>query len=90
MKIETNKKHIQDFTRLPVHEIICQDKFLPDLLISTPHKGMVAIKLTEEHRGFFSGSQQIDRHIDEIVSQIQKLESEASDYLFNKWLKENG
>jgi hypothetical protein len=67
---------LQDFTRLPVHEIVAADKGLPDILVTTPHKGMVNIKLTSESHGFFSGRIQIAKHADDIVSELQNLEQE--------------
>lgn len=79
--------NLQEFTKLPINVVAVADKVLPDVYISTPHKGRVSIRLKEEHYPFLFGSvTQTDRHAPHVISDIRKLDEEAKDFLLTNWL----
>ena len=67
---------IQDMTLLPVQEIQLLNKIGSDIRVMTPHKGEVIISLKKESFGFFGGGFQYDKHAEEVMEQIRKLERE--------------
>lgn len=83
-----NTTSIANFTKLPVSEIVKSDKIGSALIISTPHKGKQIIEYKERHQYFFTTSE-TTKEVKKIILQMQKLEEEAREYLFNKWLEKN-
>ena len=79
---------LQEFTKLPLKTVNVADKALPDIIVKTPNKGEVVIALKQEHYPFLFGTAtQLDRHTDEILADIHKLENEAKEYLLDNWVK---
>ena len=64
---------------------------LPDIIVSTPHKGEYILPLKEEYAPFLFGSTtQIERHTGDIVRDLIELEEEAKTFLLYKWLDSVG
>ncbi len=81
-------KNLQEYTRLPIKAVQSEGVIFPDIIITTPHKGDVVIKLKERHIPFMFGSAtQTDRNIDEVIRDIQNIEKESMEYLFTQWLQ---
>ena len=77
---------IQKYTVLPLSIINRGDKLMDDIIVSTPHKGLVVIEAKDIHHPFLFGSTtQTDKSVDSIFREIHELERESVDYLINKW-----
>ena len=84
-----NIVNLQEFTKLKLRVVYVMGRFLPDVIIRTPHKGDVVVKLKEEHYPFVFGSvTQTDKHAKEVISEILKIEEEAKEFLLDSWIKE--
>jgi hypothetical protein len=70
----------QNFTRLPVVEVVKSEKAHNEIMVSTPHKGPVIIPLIE---GWLFKT---EKDASGVIKQIQQLENEAKEYLLEKWL----
>ena len=78
---------LQKFTRLPLSVISFADKIFPNIRVTTPHKGIVEVKLKETHYPFFFGSvNQTDKNSQQVLNELYKLEEESIDYLVKQWL----
>ncbi len=74
------------YTKLPAHIVEVAGKQLPDIRVDTPHKGIVTVKLTQKHYPFLFGSAtQTDRYSEDVVRDLYRLETEATDFLLEKW-----
>lgn len=84
-----NKINLQEMTDLPLKEIVVITSSNNKILVQTPHKGEVELKLTDIHYPFLFGSvTQTERDLGEIIGQIRILENESYKFLIKKW-KEN-
>lgn len=79
---------LQEYTSLPLKVVDIADRRLPDVIVSTPHRGDVDVALKEEHYPFLFGSvSQTERHAYEVIAELRELERDAKDFLLAKWLK---
>lgn len=85
----TKKLDLQQFTKLPLEVVEVASRPLPDLIVMTPHRGKVEIKLKEEMHPLFGSVTQVDKHSKKIIQEIAKLEREAKNHLLDNWLKTN-
>lgn len=83
----TTIQHIdlQHFTRLPLKSVLRSNSFFSELLVTTPHKGVVIVPVKELKHGLFSAPRQIDRNLDSVLRQLADIESDATDFLFRQW-----
>lgn len=77
--------NLQQFTKLPLRIVEVGNKQFPDIMVGTPHKGVVIVALKTEHHPFFGSVTQTENHFDTVYSQIKQLEIESAEYLINKW-----
>jgi len=83
--LQTN--NLQEYIKLPLKVIAVGDKMFPDVIVTTPHKGDVQIKLKTTHYPFIFGSvTQTDKDVREVLKELFKIENESKDYLLNEWL----
>lgn len=79
-------RNLQDLTKLPVRTVVVGDRMLPDVLVYTPHRGVVNIALKEEFHPFlFGSSTQLEKHLPVVLAEIRVLEEGAADYFFGQW-----
>lgn len=74
------KINLQDFTKLPLKELIKAENMGTEITVNTPHKGTVLIPTKE---GWLFKTE-VDGK--DIVSQILILEREAKEFLLDQWL----
>jgi len=78
---------LQDFTKLPLEQIVKVDGVGSDVVLQTPHKGKVIIPLKEVWHPFIFGSTtQTERPALNVVRQIKSVENEAYEFLMDEWL----
>jgi hypothetical protein len=82
----TQKVDLQSYTKLPLEQIVVADKAMPDIVVKTPHKGKVVLKMKEEHHPLFGATSQTDKHFLEVLREIKALQDEAKEYLLDEWL----
>lgn len=86
----TSKIDLQSFTKLPLKIVMVADKQLPDILIKTPHKGLVNIDLTSTHIPFIFGSTtETKKHLPQLAAELDALEKESKEFLLDKWIEKN-
>lgn len=79
---------LQDCTKLPIKTIQIADKMLPNVIVSTPHRGDVEINIKKKHYPFLFGSAtETDRSATEVMRDLWKLEEDSKDYLLNNWIE---
>ncbi len=85
----TTKVSFQNFTLLPVKEVVKSGSIGNAITVKTPHKGEVIIDYqTEERVGFiFTRIEKREKSVTDIAMRLQDLEQEAKIYLLKKWLK---
>lgn len=82
------QNNLQQFTFLPLRVVEFADRLFPDVMVTTPHKGNVQVKLKEEHYPFIFGSTtQTERHCVEVVAELRNLEQDSVDFLISEWKK---
>ena len=82
--------NIQDVIKLPIVVINRPDSAYPDVIVKTPHKGEVTVKLKETHYPFLFGSvTQIERYNEVVLRELYNIENDAKDFLLKQWVVEN-
>jgi len=79
---------IEEFTKLPIKEIVRGDSIGSAFHVTTPHKGIVIIDNKERHIPFFGSDSTVEVPVEEIIRKILILEEESREFLFNKWVKQ--
>lgn len=81
-----NKTDLQKFTRLPLQVIQKADGVSPTIIVNTPMNEKT-IELKRTHYPFIFGSvTETEKNLHDIVRELQDLEKESMDYLFQGWL----
>lgn len=81
---------LQQFTNLKIDVVKITDGLGGYVLVHTPHKGIIEIKLTEKNFPFiFGNTTETKRDLSDIIEELTTLEKEAKDYLLNKWNTNN-
>jgi len=79
---------LEKYTRLPIRVVEVAQRLFPDIVILTPHKGNVVLKLKEKHIPFLFGSvTETTKSSDEIIKSIVEIEESSKDYLLKKWIE---
>lgn len=79
---------VSNFTNLPVKVVDMLGSTGNLIYVHTPHKGFVEIKTKQRFNGFFSRGE-LTKTGSEIMNELETLENEAKEYLFNQWLINN-
>lgn len=74
------KINFQNFTKLPIKELVKTDKEHNEIVVETPHKGQVIIPMIE---GWLFKT---EKDAEDIVYQLKTLEYEAMKFLLDNWI----
>ena len=86
----TLTNNLERITILPITVYEIQGVHLPSIVISTPHRGEVEVKLKETHYPFLFGSvSQIEKGSEQVIQEIKEIEKESINFLLEEWVQNN-
>lgn len=79
--------NIRQHTNLPIEVRALTGQINMVVVVQTPHKGQVTINTKEKNYPFIFGSVTETEKGSKLIAEINKLEIESRDFLFNEWRK---
>lgn len=77
----------QEFTSLPVKEVVRADSVAKAISVETP-MGVQVINYQETAHSMFGANRTIEVEADKIIRKLSALERESKELLLNNWLEE--
>lgn len=86
MALTMQRVSFQEFTALPLREIVKPDGSAMAIEVTTP-QGIEILDYKVTHNPFIGSITQTDKLAQEIIAKLQQLERESRDFLFRQWTK---